>query len=67
VNYRKLTELPYHLAQVGDIERLVRVICDFEFIKASFIEHKHFDLLGYLQIAGIHTLILRKKAGYFLS
>eukprot|EP00026_Physarum_polycephalum_P000198 Phypoly_transcript_00198.p1 GENE.Phypoly_transcript_00198~~Phypoly_transcript_00198.p1 ORF type:complete len:1578 (+),score=179.43 Phypoly_transcript_00198:1034-5767(+) len=47
VNYRKLAELPYHLQQLGDVERMLRTLVDFDFIEASFIEHQHFDLLEY--------------------
>jgi hypothetical protein len=47
VNYRKLIELPYHLIKTKNVERLLKVICDFHFIQASFIGQKYFDLLSY--------------------
>lgn len=56
VNYRKLSELPYHLLQLRDEKRLVEVICNFEFIQASFMALKNFDLLHYYsQAIGIFS------------
>lgn len=56
MNFRKLTELPYHLLCSNSTERLVNILCDFTFIEASFIANKHFDLLEYYtKINGIHV------------
>lgn len=55
VNHRKLVELPHHLLQLKDQKRLTDVICDFQFIQASFVALKNFDLLHYYsQAIGIH-------------
>lgn len=46
---RKLIELPYHAKEIGDVPRLVNILCDTQFIDAVF-RSRHFELLQYYSL-----------------